>query len=215
MKGKTSFLIFLLMTTILPASLTLDSPRHLVVRLGGRNQHATLLLPVTHRVPILPLMRAMRSHILSCVQNDLSTNLPPTAPAILEAVDEAVRQALSRLNIIKVKPRWKNWALALRAVVDPPQLHLDPSEYAGRDHGMSLVVCDGFGDAFYPERWADEDRGKRRRMVGPRSGDDVGMRDVMDLIGRLRRELGAVVVLSTQGLWVSLSLDSSLASKLK
>lgn len=70
---------------------------------------------------------------------------------------------------------------------------------------MSLVVCDGFGDGFWPERWIEEERrGKRKVGVdGIRGGEDVGMRDVIEVIERIRRDLRSIVVLSTQGFWVS------------
>lgn len=76
---------------------------------------------------------------------------------------------------------------------------------------MSLVICDGFGDGFYPDRWAAEGREGRRRISGGWSGasrfrqtDDVGLKDTMNLVGRIREELGAVIVLSVQGLRVGL-----------
>jgi hypothetical protein len=56
----------------------------------------------------------------------------------------------------------------------------------------------------WPERWAEEERGGRRKAGkdGVRGADDVGMREVMEGIGRLRKELGAVVIVSLQGHWV-------------
>ena len=69
---------------------------------------------------------------------------------------------------------------------------------------MEYVLCDGFADGFWPERWAEEARGTRKRASGAiMSAEDVGLKEVMEVIERLRRELGAVIVLSIQGLWVS------------
>jgi len=68
---------------------------------------------------------------------------------------------------------------------------------------MDLVVCDGFSDGFWPERWNDEKNKGKGKRVGVRGSDDIGMQDVMENIKRLRKDLGAVVVLSVQGLWVS------------
>jgi hypothetical protein len=119
-----------------------------------------------------------------------------------------VLESLRRLRVIKLKPRYKSWALALRTLHTPPYI---PSGHRGRGkergHRLDLVVCDGLGDGLWPERWAEEERGGRRKGTGKdagiRAAEDVGMRDVMDGIARLRKELGAVVVISVQGYWVS------------
>jgi len=76
--------------------------------------------------------------------------------------------------------------------------------------GLDFVVCDGFGDSFWPERWTDEERDSKR-SVGQakqriKGGNDIGLKDVLSVLGDLRREFGAVVVLSTQVLNVCLSL---------
>ena len=71
---------------------------------------------------------------------------------------------------------------------------------------MDLVICDGFADGFWPERWAEEETSGRKKAAGGIKGaEDVGVREVMEMIGRLRKELGAAVVLSVQGLWVGLA----------
>ena len=66
-----------------------------------------------------------------------------------------------------------------------------------------MVVVDGFADGFWPERWHGEDRGTERKQEGRiRSAEDIGVREVMGLLESLRRELGTVVCLTLQGLWV-------------
>ena len=66
-----------------------------------------------------------------------------------------------------------------------------------------MVFIDGFADGFWPERWHREDRGTERKQEGRiRTAEDIGVREVMGLLESLRRELGTVVCLTLQGLWV-------------
>lgn len=138
--------------------------------------------------------------------------------------------ALGRLRVVRVKARYLSWALALRRLLSPAPRRsssrttpgTDPSSSpAGSedqpDSSLALVVCDGLADLYWPERWAEEERGVKKRdgakaggwtgstaaRLGVRGAEDVGMREVMHGIGRLRKETGAVVVVSLQGLWVS------------
>ncbi|WVF71261.1 hypothetical protein IAT40_006064 [Kwoniella sp. CBS 6097] len=89
--------------------------------------------------------------------------------------------------------------------------------------GVDFLLIDGIGDPHYPHRWAEEQRHTQRQQSnisrnshstagggggGSGSGrvvmpDEVGMREVMEAIGRVRLELGAVVVLANQGLRTS------------
>lgn len=69
-----------------------------------------------------------------------------------------------------------------------------------------MVVIDGFADGYYPQLWADEERGRKQpggdganTVVGP---DAVGVRQVMEVIGQIRKDLGSVVAMSVQGLRV-------------
>lgn len=152
----------------------------------------------------------MRAHITSCVESTLASSLKAirSDADVAKAVEDVVLESLRRLRVIKLKPRYKSWALALRSLRTPPNM---PSEHRRRGeergHRLDLVVCDGLADGLWPERWAEEERGGRRKGTGKDAGirgsEDVGMRDVMDGIGRLRKELGAVVVVSVQGYWVS------------
>ena len=213
LSGKTTLLNFLLITTLLPASISIRLPppnmtgQVLDVPLGGKGTSAALLHPITHRSPIHAIAKGMKAHITSCVLDGLQDHLRPRTitPETSRTIDHCVNSSLFRLNVVKVKPRWRQWLLGLRTILSPRSLHLDPSSWTEEnDHPLDLVVCDGFGDGFWPERWGEEERGPRKKAVGAvRNAEDVGMRDVMDVIGRLRKELGAVVVLSVQGIWVS------------
>jgi hypothetical protein len=126
-------------------------------------------------------------------------------PELEEQVDKVVTECLGRLRVVRVKPRWKTWSLALRSLLRP--LTETEGDDGATGGGLDLVICDGFGDAFWPERWADESskaRGRSRTGIGRvRGNDDIGLHDVMQDIGRLRKEMGSVVILSVQGLWVS------------
>ncbi|RSH87238.1 hypothetical protein EHS25_003147 [Saitozyma podzolica] len=209
--GKTSILNFFLLTSLLPSSFRLPPTRTTSpteIQLGGKSFHAALLHPETHRSPLPTLVRGMRAHITSCVESTLASSLKAirSDADVARAMEDVVLESLRRLRVIKLKPRYKSWALALRTLHTPPYI---PSGHRGRGkergHRLDLVVCDGLGDGLWPERWAEEERGGRRKGTGKdagiRAAEDVGMRDVMDGIGRLRKELGAVVVISVQGYW--------------
>ncbi|KAL7421904.1 hypothetical protein Q5752_003676 [Cryptotrichosporon argae] len=175
--GKTAFLIFTLMTTLLPASVSVRGTR---VELGGRGSTAIFIHPNTH-ASIVPRLRAvMASHLRSL------------APALTAAgVAATISASLARLTVVRVRPRWSNWALALARVL------------AGLDGAPALLVLDGLVDGYWPERWAEENsrRRDRARAPGVRGTEDVGFRDVWDALVRVRKELGAVVFVSVQGLW--------------
>lgn len=174
----------------------------------------------------------MKAHLISCITSQADTIR--LTPGVHRVIDEVILGSLARLRVVKLKARYRSWCMGLRSILSPPRGHLERlarlegtrGENAQRereevDHGLELVVCDGFGDGFWPERWNDEERaasGKKKRS-GPagatgysagtgegggtiRGAEDAGMRDVMDVIGRLRNEMGAVVVLSIQALWV-------------
>jgi hypothetical protein len=119
-----------------------------------------------------------------------------------DQIEAIVMESLSRLRIVRFKPRWTPMFLALKAVLYPPRLELDPgTEMTER---LDLVVVDGFGDPFWPERWATwgKDEAGGQRKPG-RVGEQVGMKEVMGMLESMRREMGAVVVLTIQGLWAS------------
>jgi hypothetical protein len=75
------------------------------------------------------------------------------------------------------------------------------------DEDPDVVLCDGFADGFWPQRWAEEQAappaGTQARRKEVRGAGDAGMRDVWEAVTALRRERGAVVVLSVQGLRAS------------
>ncbi|KAK4690002.1 GPI-anchor transamidase subunit U, partial [Tremellales sp. Uapishka_1] len=134
----------------------------------------------------------MQDHVISCIQ---SARPMPLDDFAMRCVGTLVSDAMKRLIVIQVLPRFRSWYLALLRILSPPS----PPE---KDHDMALVICEGFGDGFWPERWIEEQgKGKSRRREGVASPDDIGMRDVLEVIDRLRKELGAVVVNTVQGLW--------------
>lgn len=210
-------LSFILATSLLPRVTDLPLPppgQHRVpLELGGKAHHAVLLQPSTHR-PLVPLIAAtMRDHVRSSALDSLKTHLRARVitPALALWIDGVVAESLGRLTVIRPRPRWRSWAMALHTVLRPPGLRTDPGRWAEKD--VSLVVCDGLGDGFYPDKWAAENRETKRRTSSGggaastkvRQAEDVGLKDVMDLIWRIRQDLGAVVVLSVQGLRVRTS----------
>jgi hypothetical protein len=182
------------MTSLLPSSFTLFYPNPTLIDLGGRNQHAALLYPMTHPSSVPLLQKRIRGHITNSIQATLGHIT--FKPELHDQIDELVKDCLGRLSVIRVKPRYRSWSLALKSLLRPLSL--------GDQGGMDLVVCDGFGDGFWPERWHDEQKNGRRKVSGLRGGEDVGMSDVMEDINKLRKEMGSVIVLSIQGLYVSL-----------
>jgi hypothetical protein len=179
-------LIFLLMGSVLPSQHTFYYPNPIHLDLGGRDQYASLIHPTTHPSPIPILRRRLYEYIERAITSQVGQLA--IKPELARQIDQLVKESLGRLRVIRVKPRYKTWSLALKSLLYQ------------KEGGMDLVVCDGFSDGFWPERCNDE--GKRKR-VGVRASDDIGMQDVMEDIKRLRTELGSVVMLSVQGLWVS------------
>ncbi|KGB74395.2 hypothetical protein CNBG_0233 [Cryptococcus deuterogattii R265] len=183
--GKTTLLTFLLMTTILPDVL----PPPLSTVLGGKGGYAQVFQPDTHRSIILSLRRSISAHIRS---------LAPQAEENL--IDDVVKESLSRLSVWRGRPRWKDLALGLKGII----VELSPYSIKAeqRSGALDLVVIDGFADGYYPQLWADEERGRKQygdaaNIAGP---DAVGVRQVMEVIGQIRKDLGSVVVMSVQGL---------------
>lgn len=210
-------MMFMLLTALLPPSLDLPATNNnppMSVALGGRNSSAAYVLPVTHSLPIDNLRESLRSHARVCVDGALlDAGLSRRMlPEHLQAIEETVLASLQRLRIIRVRPRYLSWALALRRLLLPRSRRradaacvMDEDSHDDDDNGLSLVLCDGLADGFWPERWAEEERREQKKpsISVVRGADDVGMRDVMEAIGRLRKELGSIVVVSLQGIFVS------------
>jgi hypothetical protein len=187
-------LLFLLMTTLLPSTFTLKYPNPMPIELGGRTSHAALIYPSSHPNPLPILQSRIRDTVTSAVHAQLGSVY--STPELEGQIDVLVEECLGRLRVIRVKPRWKEWSLAMKSL-------LAGRFEEGREGGMDLVVCDGFSDGFWAERWADESSKARgiKSRIGIRGGD-ISIGDVMEDITRLRKDLGAVVILSVQGLWV-------------
>lgn len=180
------------MTTLLPA--VLPPPLSTVV-LGGKGDYAQVFQPDTHRSIIMSLRRSIGAHIRS---------LAPQAKDDL--IEDVIKDSLSRLSVWRGRPRWKDLALGLKGIVVELSSYSTRSEWR-RPGALDLVVIDGFADGYYPQLWADEERGRKQpggdganAVVGP---DAVGVRQVMEVIGQIRKDLGSVVAMSVQGLRVS------------
>ncbi|ODN94210.1 hypothetical protein L198_05064 [Cryptococcus wingfieldii CBS 7118] len=187
--GKSSLITFLILITILSATL----PAPLSTNLGGKEAQAMLFQPNTHR-PILPLIRrAMEAHIKAC------------APGVEDdMVNSVIKDSMSRLRIWTGKPRWKDLALGIQSVLDETSPYTFPLSNSG--HALDLLAIDGLSDAYYLKRWSEEERGRRQQphLTGKAvEMEDIGLRQVMEAIGAVRKELGSVVVMSAQSLRVS------------
>ena len=222
--GKTSLVLFLLLTHLLP--FTIDIPlahgANVRVQLGGKGQSAALLHSLSQQSPIHALARAMRGHVRDCLAGIVSAHSGGGgqggryAPVTEEGMEGVVRSALARLRVIRVKGRYKSWALAIRSLAFP--LKSRAEEQVGGEEVVeqapSLVCLDGLSKCHWTEKWADEERSSSStsNSAGGRSTacppgvtptDGVGMRDVMQAVGKLRLDLGCVIVCTTQGFWVS------------
>lgn len=164
--GKTALCVFLLMTTLLPATVKLGAVK---IAIDGRGKKAAILTPPSH-APVKPaLRRAMRRHVEDCFQQ-----IAHSAADVERVIDDA----LANLTILKPQPRWTAWAIALRKLAIRKDLE--------------MVVCDGFADGYWVERWEREER---------RAGNT--MREAWDALTHLRQTVGAIVVVTIQGLKVS------------
>ena len=148
----------------------------------------------------------------------LSTNLRARVitPPIEGVINRTIHQALSRLNIIRFKPRWKYLYMSLMRVLHPPALTISapPLDNEAKTQSAGMVVIDGFGDPYWPERWAAEDKRVKRGSTGISSGDNIGLNDITKLVQAVREQMGTVVFLSIQGLWVS-SIQQIFSGELK
>lgn len=161
--GKTTLCVFLLMTTLLPASMAVGDVE---VAIDGRGKKAAILSPPSHASVKPALRRAMRRHVEDCLQQVAHT------AADVESVIEA---ALANLTVVKPQPRWTSWAVTLRKIACRKDLE--------------MVVCDGFGDGYWVERWEHEERRASNTM-----------RDAWDALTYFRQTVGAVVIVAVQGL---------------
>ena len=219
-QGKTSLLLFLLLTHLLPFStdIPLAHGANVRIQLGGKSQPAALLYCTSQRSPIPALARAMRGHIRDCLSNIVSPQSGGGgvggryASVTEDGMDAVVQASLAKLRVTRVKPRYKSWALGLRSLTLPMRgwrSHEGASEEI-QEQAPSLVCMDGLSKCHWTEKWADEDRSTTSVDIkgsicppGIIPTDGVRMRDVMQAIGRLRLDMGCVIMCTTQGLWVS------------
>ncbi|KLT45447.1 hypothetical protein CC85DRAFT_240733, partial [Cutaneotrichosporon oleaginosum] len=200
--GKTTLATFLLMTSLLPPSLDLpnargtasptqtssyapvddDTSRDGAIPIGGRGSSAAFLAPPSH--PPLRLADSLRAHIERCC---VAAGITPASIRYL--IDDAVQESLARLIVIRPRPRAASWAIALHRLLSL------------KGDVPALVVVDGLGDGFWPERWAEETHKPSKPQPGAtRTAEEACMRDVWDQLTALRSLLGAVVVVTVQGL---------------
>lgn len=166
--------------------------------------YAALLCPPSQPPPVAFLASTMHAHVDRCYAAavDSGLNLPdPQLPSVQKAIGQLVESALERLTVLRPRPRSANWAIALRRILNPPDILRHNPATRGPHPAPAMVVCDGLSDGFWPERWAEEDGGVRRGSgTGPRSAEEAGVHDVWDALTALRSELGAVVIVTIQGL---------------
>lgn len=190
--------------------------RILDVDLGGKDQHVVYIHSATMPSPLLAVGRALGAHITHCIDDALAAAsgapvLPPLAPtngiplkhAHHERIESTLSTALSNLTVLRI-PTAPNPYAPLAAL-----LSYIPVLARGLDEELALVLIDGIGDGYWPGRWRVEREreevrlGAARRVgaSGVRGADEVDMHDVMRGITHLRKDLGAVVVVSVPGLW--------------
>lgn len=125
----------------------------------------------------------MRAHIATQIDSALRDgNIPVQAiqsAEVSQAIRAAIDSSLDRLLVLRPKPRALGWVQALRRLLSS-------------NHQPQVVVCDGFGDGYWPERWQEE---TKRAPAGK-----ANMRDVWEALTALRSETGAVVIVTVQGL---------------
>ena len=163
----------------------------------------------------------MQAHIQTCILDALSTNLRSRTitSALRATMEHEVDEALERLMVVRFRPRWKYLYMSLLQILHPPCMKMDHQiereKEALHRRSVDLLVIDGFGDPFWPERLTEEDKSTTRGRYGTgiggagagaaglSSGVGIGIKEIMGLIQRIRDDLGSVVFLSIQSLWVS------------
>ncbi|WRT66456.1 uncharacterized protein IL334_003415 [Kwoniella shivajii] len=199
--GKSSFTNFLILSTVLPRTL----PDLLSTPIEGRGMYVTLIQPITHRSIIPYLKKSMKCHL---------QQISPSTPG--KMIDQVILDSLSRLRIYRTKPRYKECALCLKSLLsksrpDSRGTMTSVDRNGINKGGLDLLVIEGMGDPHYPARWNEEQKGYNhynrsmattggRKIIG---ADEIGLREIMDCVDKIRKELGTTVIMSTQGLRVS------------
>ncbi|KAJ9123809.1 hypothetical protein QFC24_003585 [Naganishia onofrii] len=225
--GKTQLVLFLVMTSILPARVKFresdlaEDPKNLAsgadrqiqdLALGGKAQRVIFVHPSTYASPVLRLSKLITSHVQHCLS---SSGLQLSATSHVKLARLIVKSALTRLTIFKLPTA--NASFAAYDVVSPyaplaATLAFLPPHVRQWDRELSLLVIDGIGDGFWQARWQREQRLKERQsrsshepqqpqQSGIKSSQDVTMDDVIRRIDRVRRELGCAVIITNQAIW--------------
>ncbi|KAJ9112582.1 hypothetical protein QFC19_000601 [Naganishia cerealis] len=226
--GKTQLVLFLLMTSILPAKIkfresdlsdaagkdsdgvsTAKQIRELGI--GGKAQSVIFIHSSTHASPILRLSSLITSHVEHCLS---SSEQQISAESQAKLARLVVKSALSRLTVFKIPIA--NASFAASDIVSPyaplaATLAFIPQHVRQSDCELSLLIIDGIGDGFWQTRWQREQRSKEiqlRDSNNPqsqqqriRSSQDVTMDDVVKRIDYIRRELGCAVIVTNQAIW--------------
>ncbi|KAJ9107418.1 hypothetical protein QFC21_000869 [Naganishia friedmannii] len=225
--GKTQLVLFLVMTSILPARVrfresdlsntakdfTSGADKQIrELALGGKAQSVIFVHPSTHASPVLRLSKLITSHVDHCLS---SSGLQLSAASQGELARLIVKSALSRLTVFKLPIA--NASFAASDIVSPyaplaATLSFLPQQVWQTDRELSLLVIDGIGDGFWQARWQREQKLKERQtrasnnpqqqqQAGIRSSQGVTMDDVVMRIDRIRRDLGCAVIVTNQAIW--------------
>ncbi|KZT52512.1 hypothetical protein CALCODRAFT_487086 [Calocera cornea HHB12733] len=182
--GKTQFLYFLCMTTILPFELAVslastgdDAP----ILLGGRGK-SVVVCDCDNRWDMLRLADHLEHYIqkrISLTPDIDASDIPP------ETIPEAVQSALRRLHLFRPTN-----TLSLAATLQSlPAYHRTKM----KDEEISMLMIDSMTAFYWTDRWELE-RSKA-------SWESHPMRHVAKALTVLRRDYGIVVWMTTQNLF--------------
>lgn len=197
--GKTSLALFLAVTTSLPDVVTLkdshDQSREITI--GGKGKSVVWIHPESHAGVASRMAMWMQAHVRHC----LGTG---QAQYFQQDVDSIVRSALSRITIIRLP----HISIEIGSPYDPLAATLMSLNTSGcdlrqgADEEISLLVVDGFGDDFWAGRlYRELARTANTTTSAGNIKDGAEMRDVVKALTDLRRDTGAVVVVTTQAIW--------------
>lgn len=213
--GKTSVAMFMAMTTVLPSDYLLRSEgeskvenengrdkRERMISIGGKGKEVVWIQSTSHASIVSKVSRWMEVHIEHCLNEDLGV-----ASKHKNEIQEIIQTSLKRLTIFTlphVSPDVGSPYDPLAIVL----LNLPQHVQKNLKSELSLLVIDGMGDNFWAGRFHREERqsqNTRASSVGVRDGAE--MRDVLTALTDIRRDMGTVVVVTTQALWTNMSAN--------
>ncbi|KZO95993.1 hypothetical protein CALVIDRAFT_555412 [Calocera viscosa TUFC12733] len=182
--GKTQFLYFLCMTTILPFELALSlssTGEDASVLLGGRGR-SVVVCDCDNRWDILRLADHVEHYIRKRISLTESINASDIAP---EAIQNAVQSALRNVHIFR-----PTGTLSLAATLQSlPAYHRTKM----KDEEITMLMIDSMTAFYWTDRWELE------RSKG--TWESHPMKHVARALNALRHELGVVVWMTTQNLF--------------